>query len=270
MRSRYPDGHPFYGVGPNDGLHVLRNKWVQRSYIEEHSRMLAAAVDDAIQATRLAVPRRPSRGKGFRIDQDTHGMRMGIDEINEASAERRMEQLLYLAYGPGGSLGRTDVWSQLIAFQVPLYGQRVRNGWGHIDLMALTREGHPVVIELKKHDAQDTPLRAMIEGVANAVAVTENWPAMCDEIREMSARRHVDAPVAQTVPPVCTVILAPEEYWTSWQQNGSLGQTVGHSARESFRSLRHALAESGYPTRMASFEWPIVDSPSVREARVDW
>jgi hypothetical protein len=35
MRARYPDGHPFYGAGPEDGLHVLRNKWVQRSYVEE-------------------------------------------------------------------------------------------------------------------------------------------------------------------------------------------------------------------------------------------
>jgi hypothetical protein len=46
-------------------------------------------------------------------------MRMGIDEINEASVERRMEQLLYLVYGPRGSPGATDVWGQLIAFQVP-------------------------------------------------------------------------------------------------------------------------------------------------------
>ena len=270
MRSRYPDGHPFYGVGPDDGLHVLRNKWVQRSYVEEQSRALAGGVAAAIHATRLAAPRRPIRAKGFRIDPGTHGMRMGIDEINEASVERRMEQLLYLAYGPGGSFGATDVWGQLIAFQVPLYDQRVRNGWGHIDLMALTPEGCPVVIELKKHDAQDTPLRALVEGVANAVAVAENWPPMSREIREMCVRRHLDIFVAETAPPVHTVVLAPEDYWTSWQQRGSLGQAVGHGARESFRVLRHALAESGYPTRLASFDWPIHGSPGVREVRADW
>ena len=128
-----------------------------------------------------------------------------------------MEQLLYLAYGPGGSLGATDVWGQLVAFQVPLHDQRVRNGWGHIDLMALTPEGFPVVIELKKHDAHDTPLRALVEGVANAVAVAENWPAMSREIREMCVRRHPGVFVAEAVSPVHTVVLAPEDYWTSWQ-----------------------------------------------------
>lgn len=270
MKSHYPEGHPFYGFGPDAGLHVLRNKWVQRSYVEEQSTALAPAVDIAIEATRLAVPRRPARGKDFRIDPCTHGMRMRLDEIDETSQERRMEQRLYLVYGPGGDLGPTALWAQLIAFQVPLHDHQVRGGWGHIDLMALTQDGHPIVIELKKQDAQDTPLRAMIEGLANAVAVEENWPAMSREIRAMCSRIGLVAPVAEVASPVTTVILAPETYWSSWERSGRLGQAVDSSARDSFRGLRASLATTGFSTCLGTFNWPFGDDPGVRAAAVDW
>jgi hypothetical protein len=270
VKSRYPDGHPFYGVGPEDGVHVLRNRWGQRSYVGEQSSALASGIEAAVQATRLVVPRRPARGKDFRIDPSTHGMRLGIDKIDAASEERRMEQLLYLAYGPEGNLRSTDAWGRLIAFQVPLYDQRDRKGWGHIDLMALTLDGHPAVIELKKQDAQETPLRALLEGVANAVTVEENWPSIAAEIRAMCAARGLEARVAERASPVTVVVLAPESYWRSWQQDGVYGQAVGQEARDGFRRLRAALAEAGTPTQLATFDWPFDRDPHVRAAKVNW
>jgi hypothetical protein len=270
VRAGYPKNHPYYGLSPADGIHILRNCWVQRSYVAEQASALAAELDVAMSATRATVPRRPARGKDFRIDPETHGMRMGIEKIHETSEERRMEQLLYLAYGPLGELGATPLWQKLVAFQVPLHDKRESGGWGHIDLLALNAEGRPVVIELKKQDAQETPLRALMEGVANAIVVQENWSAMARELRTMLARFDLDTAVAEEPAPVDVVVIAPESYWRGWQEHGELGQAVDHDARDAFRALRRKLEASGCRILLATFDWPFDHDPKVRTAHVDW
>ena len=135
---------------PTDGLHVLRNPWTQRSRIGMHCQALASGLEDALRATRLTVPRRPRRQKSFSIDVPTHGGRKGLEHINPKSEERTIEQQLHLTYGPAGTLGSTSLWERLVAFQVPLFEVGRRNDWGHIDLLALDVDGHPIVIELNK------------------------------------------------------------------------------------------------------------------------
>lgn len=255
---------------PPLGLHELRNRWTQRSRIGGHCRELAAGLDAAIRATRAAVPRRPLRGKRFSIDAATHRSRKALEGMDATSAERRIEQRLYLAYGPAGELGATDLWERIVAFQLPLFDSQRRQGWGHIDLLALDSQGHPVVIELKKHDAVETPLRALVEGLANAVAVEENWPEMSAEIRTTCAARGLRCAVSETAAPVAVVALAPESYWRAWEPGGPLGRRADAAAREGFRQLRSACAAAGYPTHLASFDWPFARDPRVRLAGADW
>lgn len=257
-------------VEPSDGLHVLRNAWTQRLRIGAHCRALAAGLEDALHATRLATPRRPRRSKDFCIDSASHGKRKALEEIDANSEERRIEQRLYLAYGPSGPLGPTQLWQRLVGFQVPLFEKQQRNGWGHIDLLALGADGHPVVVELKKHDSNETPLRILIEGLANAIAVEENWPALSEEIRAMYARQGLRDPVAEAAPPVTVLGLAPDSYWDKWQADGSSGRTVKAEARDEFRRLRGAIAGAGYPIRLATFAWPFDRDPRVRPAEVHW
>lgn len=255
---------------PKDGLHALRNAWTQRSRIAEHCRALASGLEDALRATRLATPRRPGRGKDFCIDSTSHVGRKGIEEIDPKSEERKIEALLYQAYGPTGPLGPTDLWERLVAFQVPLFEELQRNDWGHIDLLALRSDGGPIVIELKKHDSVETPLRILIEGLANAIAVEENWPALSKEIRAMCVRRGLRIPVADAPAPVTVAGLAPDAYWRSWQADGAAGRSVKSNTRDEFRRLRAAVAEAGYPVRFATFDWPFDGDPRVRRAEVDW
>jgi hypothetical protein len=252
------------------GLHELRNRWKQRSRIGEHSRALASGLDDAVSATRAAVPRRLQRGRGFSLDVTNHRWRKALDGMDAKSTERRIEQRLYLAYGPVGELGATDLWERLVAFQVPLFDSQKRHGWGHIDLLALNSQGHPVVIELKKHDATETPLRALVEGLANAVAVEENWDDLSTEIRAMCARRGLTCAVAERASPVAVVALAPERYWRRWKRDGELGRSVDAAARDEFRRLRSACAAAGHPTFLASFDWPFEKDPRVRRTDADW
>jgi len=198
-------------VEPTTGLHVLRNAGKQRSRLGEHCRVLASELDASISATRLAVPRRPRRGKGFSIDVATHGARKGLDRIHAKS-----------------------------------------------------------VIELKRHDSDETPLRILIEGLANAVAVEENLPALSREIRAMYARRGLGGPVADTAAPVTVAPLAPDSYWERWQADGTSGRSVKTGARDEFRCLRAAITDAGYPVRLGTFAWPFDRDPNVRPAEVDW
>lgn len=267
--SRY-DKTPFYDVGPENGLHILRNKWGKKSHIEKQSKMLASGINKAIQATRKAVPNRIERGKSFLIDPTTHKKRKDGTEYNERSLERQIEQQIYRVCRPGEIVGSTDCWGQLIQYQVPLFNSNQRNGWGHIDLFALTSDGKPVVIELKKGDSEETPLRAMIEGLANSVAVEKLWKELFSELKEMRERNNFKFHIAEAATPI-TLVLAPHSYWDCWGVRGKFGKTVDKEARDSFKQLRDTFAREGYLTKMAAFDWPFTnDKPGIREIEVDW
>jgi hypothetical protein len=261
---------PFYGVGPKDGFRVLRNKWVQRSYIEKHARSLSTSFRIGLEATRREVPNRVAHGKMFLVDRTQHGRGLALSEMHADSTERRMERALYDAFGFGSSAGSTDSWQMLVAYQVPLFDRLQRAGWGHIDLLALTADGTPVVIELKTGEATDTPLRALVEGLANAVAVQANWPAFSKEIRAACEARGLELRPDETAQTVAVQLLAPDAYWENWQPRGRLGRAVGRAARDRVAELRRTSTEAAYPIYLGSFGWPFEDSPHVREAVVDW
>jgi hypothetical protein len=257
-------------LDPTLGLHRLRNACQQRSRIGEHSRVLARGLDVAIAATRCAVPRRARRDKDFRIDVGLHVARKPLEAMAAKSEERRIEQQLYLAYGPASRLGSKPFWGQLVAYQVPLFDSGARDGWGHIDLLALDAAGLPIVIELKKQSSTEPPLRAAVEGLANAIAVEECWPAMSEEIRAMCRLRGLGQPVADAAAPVQVIVLAPAGYWDGWQPSGKLGRAVNSTARLEFRKLTSAFEAAGHPIALAAFDWPFTVDPRVRIAEVDW
>lgn len=257
-------------IEPTRSLHVLRNARQKRLLLGDHCRALLGTLGASIQATREAVPRRPTRGKNFRIDSTSHAGRKGLVEMHEKSGERIIEQRLYQAYGPTGELGSNDVWDRLVAFQVPLFDTRSRKGWGHIDLLGVTADGRPIIVELKREDSTETPLRAAVEGLVNAIAVEECWRELSAELRRMCERNQLGCQVAEIPMPITVVVLAPDGYWLRWHSRGALGRVVDAAARREFRHLRLAFAEAGYPTHLATFDWPYDADPRVRPAEVDW
>jgi hypothetical protein len=238
------------------GLHRLRNECDQWSRIAENCAVLIADLDAAIEATRLCVPRRSSRRRSFQLDATRYRRRrMSLERMNEKSEERRIEQRLYLAYGPNGALRSTDVWDRLLAYQVPLFEARKKDTWGHVDLLGSTSDGRPVVVELKRHSSPETPLRAVVEGLANAIAVEANWLALAEEIRSATPCTPSEAGA-----PAEVVVLAPEDYWQSWLT----GSATKRKARDEMLRLSNVLAAAGYPISFATFDWPFEDDPRVR------
>jgi hypothetical protein len=269
MMSRYPDAPHYYGFGPEDGFHVLRNKWVRRSYIEQQAHVLTVDFKTALDATKRDMPDRGARGRGFLVDRVTQGSGLRLDEMSAGSKERRMEQALYDAYSSTGSSGSGVPWQLIVAYQIPLFDRRQRDGWGHIDLLALTADGTPVVIELKTGDAIDTPLRALVEGLANAVAVQANWLAIAGEIEAAGDIRGLSGWTTEA-PSVAVQVLAPDTYWQNWQPDGRLGRSVGRAARDRVAQFRAASAQAAYPMYLGAFKWPFDGDPSVRTAPADW
>src|SRR4051794_17876304 len=110
------DDPPFYGADASHGLHVLRNKWVQRRYMDSHARALSKGLSQAISVTRGCVPHRHTKSLRYLIDRSAQGSGLPLKDMNDASVERRMEQQLFMAYGPDGEFHSSTSWKKLIAY----------------------------------------------------------------------------------------------------------------------------------------------------------
>ena len=78
---------------------------------------------------------------------------------------------------------------ELLDYQVPLKARRSDAGVGKIDIFGLNDSAIPVVIELKVlgKGTPDTPLRALLEGLAYAAIVEANESAFRSEISGITA-----------------------------------------------------------------------------------
>lgn len=218
--------------------------------------------------TRAAVPRR--RERGFMISHIPEDSRKKLEHYSERSKERAMEQAIYQRCGPGGSLADSAIWGQLIAYQVPLFDNGGRDGWGHIDLLGLDAKGQAVVVELKRAKSTETPLRCLMEGVANAIAVTENWHEIRTEIAAIARKKNPEHPVAETADVITIVVLAPSAYWEAWTPLGNPGKAVSLRTRELFWRVCDASAACGFPVVLAEFDWPFEKDPAARLARTSF
>lgn len=260
-------------VSPRDRFHVLRNHVIDRMSLNAYLADIIPQVDVAIEARRLKVQRRHERALNYRILDFTLGMRKDEPEMARASLKRRIETLLFNAYSASRfdrAVNAGQVCSRLVSAQVPLHAFPKSDGWRCLDVLAPDHEGNPVVFELKTGASKETPLRGLLEGVANSISVRENWTAMAREIRAHFARKKWNDPVAAYPAHVTTVILASNDYWERWSGTGSHGCDVNAGTRNEFRRLRGLLDERTYPTVLATFEWPFGHEPGMRLVDVDW
>lgn len=234
---------PFYGHQPAEGLHVLKDVWRQKDYLGVQSRALAETgqLSAAIAATFAAAP---VRQQGFRLDRSV------AEAIHESEQERRLESAIMRRWGVAGMWPIPRAWNRLVACQVPLFDQQQKQSWGYIDLLGVTADGLPVVVELKKAPdaladgktgATETPLRMVLEAAAYAIALRKNWDLFRTEwiarLRGLDIPDQVTAQMPLKLEKVPLVAAAPASFWIDWLPVTEKGLTIAPETWESFRAL---------------------------------
>lgn len=249
-------------------LHVLRNRLTQTRELERHCEWVAHNFAALVSETRRSVQVRGDRG--YRTGGVAIASRMDGETVRALRNERGLEQELYARFGPATGCGRVPVLGRIVAYQLPLFNERRRNGWGHIDLVGLEDDGVPVVIELKQQESRETPLRCLLEVVANAIAVQENWRWISAELAGLDAVASSGIVMPTRVETLPVVLLAPSAYWRAWEPDTSAGAAIGAAGYEAFQALCRTIAQAGFPVRCGAIELPVVDDRSIRDARTSF
>jgi hypothetical protein len=235
------NGGPLYGLSPENGLDVLAHSWKQQTYFEAQCQALLkdGALLRAVEVTRG----RCQQGKipNYVLSRSC---RDGLNKSAGRWEENHWEEALWRKYSRETSIPLEGIWSKIISYEVQAPIVRGK-GWCCIDLMAVSTEGLPVVVELKPHNCHQSPLGMVLQGCTYAMALRQDWRSFRAQFQRAAALLNVGLPdELETLPVVC---LAPCEYWCE-----CVNQNVLRPGWCSFQRLKHCLAESGFPTTFAA------------------
>lgn len=233
---------PFRDRSASEGMHRL-NDWPTSKFFGEQCKYLVTHLSTAIDATKRFAPER-SAAQGFRLLNP--GGRISDDDMNEDSEERRLEAALFRRWGLTGDWEASKVdelWRAIGSKQVPLFDSRKKDGWGHIDLLAVGHDNAPVVVELKKGTNKEPLLRPVLEGVSYALALEKVWVPFMEEYTQLlEGLSDFNPDFSWSTKQVA--IIAPSGYWEYWQRPRYPREKVA-SGWASFHQLIGALAEAG-------------------------
>jgi len=209
------------------GLLDLRKKCTVTNTEELLSILMENPLQKLIDFTSL--PDRGARKKSFQFRE--HEVPVSSEKLAQRgehpskNGERILEAKLFNRWCQS-SEGQ-DVWDNLVAWQIPLFDNRKRDGWGDIDLLGL-KAGFPVIVELKGgNNFSCTPLAALLEALSYALVIAKHWGEVKKEL--LARKLPNDLPKEVLPEQVCLVILAPEDYWKHWQEErGKFAKSVPH------------------------------------------
>ena len=229
----------------NCGLHQIGNALKGLQSLGEHSTQLALELAERIELTRKAVCIREEYGVN----------RSGVGAVHSGSqAEIRLERSLWKTYGTDDcGMPFLDSCPRLISYAVALFNAREQANWGEVDLIGVSKDGLPVVIELKDEKG-DNPLRMTIEGAAYCIAVMTAWNkgSFRDEWAKVTGERSLP----DRLQSIQLIGLAPEAYWKRVIGTGDR-RTEGQVFSDhwpAFDSLLSALSKHGIHVSYASFQ----------------
>lgn len=143
-------------------------------------------------------------------------------------------------------------------YQMPLKDKE-SDAWGEVDLVGVSEDGLPVILELKQKNSQDTPLWMLAQGLAYAVAVQRAWNngRLCNEWEEhvipLSESFHSTSKLSQ----IPVIGIAPHDYWE--KKIGIKGKRSNGKVKESawrqFKNLCDACSNRGFPVSFLQFTY---------------
>lgn len=212
-------------------------------------------IDALSNAYAYLVQNAPKRGLTQRpYFQTSHD---GFPSGNETS-NRREEHLALALFNQSTQFnfpsGR-DL--NIIDYQTPLKSKQGDKGIGKIDLFGVIDNSIPAVIELKidstKGRKADTPLRALLEGLAYCAVVEANILDIADEAKSMFSLH-----VTQTRPDL--IVMAPNDYWISYLSHPRAGdwlpvfETMVTECKQKLHINIHLTSLLNAEFKMGSFE----------------
>ncbi len=201
-----------------------------------------------------AAPRRHDRGKRY-----LHG-HTGTTGSG-ASSNRREEHLAVALYNASR---RGVVFAlpgqrplEFIDYQMPLKARQDDRGVGKVDLFAVMDGRLPCVVELKvagETTLGDTPLRALLEGLAYCAIVEANAADIASEVAEQHALS-VSRPTL--------VVMAPDNYWSGYLDHPKAGKWLS-AVCDLVSGLRDTLGLESYLLALldAKFEMGLSGQPA--------
>lgn len=240
MAREIPEKHE---IDPTRSLHLLKEDFRKR-YAAGQCDALRAGLDSAIAATEAAAPVRTRKYFRELSSQD-------LKPRAPAHPEARWEEALYHQWKGGNCDGVPDAWKRIVHYQVMLRDENAKDaGWGEVDLLGMSNEGVPVVIELKGPTASDTPASMLVQAAAYAIALRKAWrcaPLFRKEWNETT--REYGLGLDSEFDPRCwpLVCAAPAEYWVNWVGDSAKARRVSEEDRAALRQLVSAFSERGLP-----------------------
>lgn len=218
------------------GLHLLKRKF-QKRFLAKQCAELTDCLADALAATMEIAPLR--EGKAYIHDREAPRDTRASEATWEDALFRQCKAPVAGGYAP---------WKRLLTYQVSLQNQKdTDSDWGEIDLLGVSEQGLPVVVELKAPGSNESPAQMLVQATAYAIALQKAWPKCLRG--EWAKSIGVDE---QGLPPelsMCEIVgAAPSEYWEKWTGDTTTARAVKEGTWAAIDDLRKALARSGYPS----------------------
>jgi hypothetical protein len=239
---------PFYDLTAGSGLHILKNKWGQKAYLQQQCRHLAEHLDDAFQNTEI----RHREQNYF----PRHAQRQIIN-----NPEAQWERAIWRRWKEQRAPTVPESWTWIVDYQIPLYDERGAKHYRAIDLLGIDNEGTLVVVELKKPPHRqpnervgnsDSPLKMLLEASAYAQVIRQNWNHFQDNLANHLKQFYKWIPIPNNIDQIRLVGVAPEAYWLQWVPVSNQGVTVSRESWEAFRTLLLAFNEKNLQVSFVS------------------
>jgi hypothetical protein len=221
----------------------------QLSYMKRHSEILGSTLNVKLEMTYASAPvGRLARGQTYELER--------IERRDPSVGERLLEKRIwkrcgFQAYAVHGQPFFGSVCRFIQTYQMPLQGTRKDKRWGKIDLVGVTSDASPVVIELKREDAKDTLLRMLVEGVAYACAIRKAWNEGGLRAKwSVAMKKHgLHQEQTEILANVPVLLLAPSGFWK--RAIGSEGTRSNGKVQEDawppFMRLVRKCDDHGFP-----------------------
>lgn len=228
-----------------ESLHILKDTLTDKSFIGSDSDFVRENWDEIRRCTEEESPKR------------TQGFYLTRTPTDDANVEERILAIsMYERWNRPGMRTQKGRLDRIVAEQVPLFDNRAKNQWGHIDLLGVSKSS-PVVIELKRKPsarkngvtaASETPLRMLLEGLAYAVALKSHDSFWNDWWQLLNS---LDIPRCKSKD-VSVICAAPASFWIDWLPITDKGKKFQKNARIQFHQLLEHVRQSGFAVDFAS------------------